>query len=61
MHFDNVDVYDYGHFELVAGFIKQVGLIDYAMPKTEPCHVSHGQAVATMLLNALGFYSQPSI
>ncbi|SET46280.1 protein of unknown function [Thorsellia anophelis DSM 18579] len=61
MNFDNVDVYDYGHLGVVAGFIKQVGLIDYihhVIPKTKPCHVSHGQAVAAMLLNALGFHSQ---
>ncbi|MFC0179092.1 IS1634 family transposase [Thorsellia kenyensis] len=61
MNFDNVNVYDYGHLGLVAGFIKQVGLIDYidhVIPKTKPYHVCHGQAVAAMLLNALGFHSQ---
>ena len=57
MQIENLD-----HLGLVAGLIDELGLVDLTDEVIEPhCldHVSSGQVVKAMILNALGFLSAP--
>ena len=47
---------------MVAGVIKELGIIemiDARIPDDEQEHVTTGEAIAAMILNGLGFTSQP--
>ncbi|MFZ4640822.1 MAG: DUF4277 domain-containing protein, partial [Nodosilinea sp.] len=57
MQIENLD-----HLGLVAGMIDELGLVELTNEQIEPhCleHVSAGQVVKAMILNALGFLSAP--
>ena len=49
------------HLGLVAGICKELKIaetIDAIIPKSQDCHVTHGQALVAMILNGLGFHSR---
>ncbi len=61
-HIPQVDIENLGHLGLVAGMIDELGLVELTNEQIEPhCleHVSAGQVVKAMILNALGFLSAP--
>ena len=56
---ENIETEHLSHLGIVAGVIKKIGLIDkldLILPKlSNNKKVSHGQSIAAMILNGLGF------